>query len=158
MKALMAAAAMLGLCSATQQAAGETIADPTTVDVCKRLPGADVAAALGGLLKQARPLTTDSSSRCAYLLAPAGKPEETAPGVVVWLYRAGDYDELAKYTEGTTENVPNLGDAAMRFRDPGDGLYKLRVVKRGQFALEAVASDPVSARKLAELALARFTK
>jgi len=65
---------------------------------------------------------------------------------------------LAKVTEATTEPVEGLGDAAMRFKDPGDGLFKLLVVKRGQFSLEAVAADPASSRKLAGLALACFSK
>jgi hypothetical protein len=39
-----------------------------------------------------------------------------------------------------------------------DLVFKLRVVKRGQLALEAVAADPDSSRELAERALARFPK
>jgi len=93
-----------------------------------------------------------------YLLAPPGKPDASVPGVVLWLYKAEDYDALSKYTEARIEKLQGLGDEAMRFRDPGDGLYKLRVVKRGRFALEAVAADPDSSRKLAELALGRFSK
>jgi len=148
------AVGLAGVCSAT----AETIPDPTKVDVCERVPGADVAAVMGKALKKTRPMTTDSSARCVYLLAPPGKLDESAPGVVLWLYKAGDYDELAQYTEGKIEKLQGLGDAAMRFQDPGDGLFKLRVGKRGQFAFEAVAGDPDSARKLAELALARLSK
>jgi hypothetical protein len=147
------------LCGLTvRSAAAPPISDPTKVDVCKQVPGEDVAATLNKVLKKVRSTTTDSSSRCVYLLAPQGKPGESVPGVVLWLYKAEDYDALAKSTEGTVEKVQGLGDAALRFKDPGDGLFKLRVVKRGQFALEAVAADPDSSRKLAELALARFSK
>ncbi|HEX9188594.1 MAG TPA: hypothetical protein VGB87_16055 [Vicinamibacteria bacterium] len=147
----------VGLAGAAATSA-ETISDPAKVDVCQRVPGADVAAALGKILKKTRPMTTDSSARCVYLLAPPGTPDPPVSGVVLWLYKAEDYDALARYTEGKIEPVPGLGDAAMRFRDPGDGLFKLRVVKRGQFAIEAVAADPDSTRKLAELALARLSK
>jgi hypothetical protein len=158
MKARVTSGVLLGVCLAAVSAPGETVSDPTKVDVCKRVAGEDVAAALGRALSKARPMTTDSSSRCVYLLAPAGKPQGPASGVVLWLYKAEDYDELAKYTEGAIEKVQGLGDAAMRFKDPGDGLHKLRVVKRGQFAVEAVSGDPDTSRKLAELALARFSK
>jgi hypothetical protein len=150
-------AGLLGAAAAGPVAAA-TIPDPAKVDVCKVVPGEDVAAALGKTLKKARPMTTETTSRCVYLLAPPGKPDESVPGVVLWLYTAEDYDALAKVTEATTEPVEGLGDAAMRFKDPGDGLFKLRVVKRGQFSLEAVAADPASSRKLAGLALACFSK
>jgi hypothetical protein len=156
MKALAIAGVLWGLAASLAEA--KTIPDPSKVDVCKQVPGEDVAATFNKALKTARPMATDSSSRCVYLLAPRGTPDGPASGVVLWLYKAEDYDALAKYTEGAVEEVQGLGDAAMRFKDPGDGLFKLRVVKRGQFALEAVAADPDSSRKLAELAVARFSK
>jgi hypothetical protein len=145
-------------CMAAGCAVAGTFRDPSKVDVCRQVPGGDVAATFGKALKTARPMATDSSSRCVYLLAPRGKPDGPASGVVLWLYKAEDYDALAKYTEGAIEKVQGLGDAAMRFKDPGDGLFKLRVLKRGQFALEAVAADPESSRKLAELALSRLSR
>jgi hypothetical protein len=156
MSALLAAAALSALAAGSPS--GEVISDPTRVNVCQRVPGEDVAAALGKVLQKARPMTTDSAARCVYLLAPPGKADASVSGVVLWLYRAEDYDALAKYTEGTIDKVEGLGDAAIRFKDPGDGLFKLRVLKRGQFALEAVAADPDSSRKLAELAVARLSK
>jgi hypothetical protein len=157
MKARVAAGLMCA-CLAPGSTPAETINDPTKVDVCKRLPGEDVAAAFKRVLQKVRPMTTDSSSRCVYLLAPPGQAQGSAAGVVLWLYKSEDYDELLKHTEGKIETLQGLGDAAMRFQDPGDGLHKLRVVKRGQFAIEAVAVDPDSSRKLAELALARFSR
>jgi hypothetical protein len=156
MKALLTVGVLGGL--AMGSATAGTISDPAKVDVCQRVTGEDVAAALKKALKKVRPMTTDSTARCVYLLSVPGKTEESAAGVVLWLYKAEDYDALAKYTEGPIEKIEGLGDAAMRFKDPGDGLFKLRVVRRGQFALEAVAADPESSRKLAELALARFSK
>jgi hypothetical protein len=158
MKVLAAAAGVLGSLLAAAAARAQAISDPTKVDVCQRVPGQDVAAALGKGLKGVRSTTTEDTSRCVYLLALPGKPDAPVPGVVLWLYKAEDYDELAKYTEAKAEKVQGLGDEAMRFRDPGDGLHKLRVVKRGRFAVEAVAADPESSRKLAELGLARLSK
>jgi len=161
MQAMRAVHVIVGLvlgAAGAGAATAETISDPTKIDVCQRVPGEDVAAALGMSLKSTRSMTTDSSARCLYLLAPPGKPDESASGAVLWLYKAEDYDALAQYTEGKIEPVSGLGDAAMRFQDPGDGLFKLRVVKRGQFAIEAVAADPDSARKLADLAFAHLSK
>jgi len=161
MKAMWAVHVFIGLvlgAAGAGAATAETISDPTRVDVCQRVPGEDVAAVLGMSLKSTRSMTTDSSARCVYLLTQPGKVHASAPGVVLWLYKAEDYDALARYTEGKIEPVPGLGDAAMRFQDPGDDLFKLRVVKRGQFAIEAVAADPDSARKLADLAFARLSK
>lgn len=135
----------------------QPIRDPAAVDVCQRVPGAEVAKLFGKELKQAKPFASkDEFSRCTYLVTNPGS-SGTVVGYSLWLYPPEDYDELLGYTEGIVENPPGFGDAAVLFKDE-DGLSKLRLVVRERFGLEAVASDAESAKKLAKLALERFSR
>ncbi len=135
----------------------QPIRDPASVDVCKRVPGAEVAKLFGKELKQAKPFTSkDEFSRCTYLVTNPGS-SGTVVGYSLWLYPPEDYDELLEYTEGIVENPSGFGDAAVLFKDE-DGFSKLRLVVRGEFSLEAVASDAESVKKLAKLALDRFSR
>jgi hypothetical protein len=131
-------------------ALSQPIQDPAAVDVCERVPGAEVAKLFGKELKQVKPFNSKGEfSRCTYLVA--------GTGYSLWLYPPDDYDELLKYTEGIVENPTGFGDAAVLFKDE-DGLFKLRLVVRKKFSLEAVASDAESAKKLSKLALERFSR
>jgi hypothetical protein len=134
----------------------QPLSDPASVDVCRRVPGAEVAKLFGKSLKEARPFASKGElSRCTYLVTNPGSSETV--GYVLWLYPPEEYDELLEYTEGTVENPSGFGDAAVLFKDE-DGRSKLRLVVRGRFCLEATAADPESAKKLARLALERFSK
>ena len=138
-------------------ATAQPIGDPAAVDVCQRVPGAEVAKLFGKNLKQAKPFTSKGDfSRCTYLVTNPGS-SETVVGYSLWLYPPGDYDELLEYTEGIVENPSGFGDAAVLFKDE-DGFFKLRFVLRDKLSLEAVASDAQSAKKLAKLALERFSR
>jgi hypothetical protein len=138
-------------------AAAEPISDPAAVDVCQRVPGAEVAKLFGKTLKDAKPTVSKGEfSRCRYLVTNPGTAE-TVVGYSLGLYPPGAYDELLEYTEGIVENPSGFGDAAVLFKDE-DGLSKLRLVVREKFGLEAVAADAESAKKLARLALERFSR
>jgi hypothetical protein len=137
-------------------AMGQAIRDPAIVDVCKQVPGAEVAKLFGKELKEARPITSkDEFSRCVYILANPGTGDP-AGGFTLWLYTPGNYAELLQYTEGVVENPKGLGDEAVLFVDSGDGRSKLRVLVKDRFSFEATAADADSAKKLAKLALDRF--
>lgn len=139
-------------------APAQRLVDPSTVDVCARVPGEEVARLFALELKQARRIATEGDpSRCIYLLGRAGS-DETVEGLVLWLYVPEDYDELLPYVEGPTEPVEGLGDAAILFHDPGDERWKLRSVLRGRLAIEATASSAGGARRLAGLALERLQR
>jgi hypothetical protein len=138
-------------------AALQPIEDPADVDVCQRVAGTDVAKLFGKDLKQARPSSSkDEFSKCTYLLTTPGS-SGAGSGCSIWLYPAKAYDELLEFTEGIQENPTGFGDAAVLFKDE-DGLTKLRVLVRGRFAVEAVAADAESAKRLAKLALERLAR
>ena len=139
---------------------GSAITDVSSVNVCGKVPGADVAKILGKTLRSERSVVSKEPklSRCVYLFGSPGKPDTAIEGSVLWLYTPNEYAELNEVTENKLEPVPGLGDEAVRFLDSGDGRHKLRLLRRGRFSLEATAGDPQSALALARLALERFDK
>jgi hypothetical protein len=148
------------LAASTVDASPPLVTDPSSINVCERVPGVEVAKALGKPLKSERPIVFKDSklSRCVYLLYSGGKPEGATEGLVLWLSTAKDYAELNKVTEGKLEPVSGVGDEAVRFLDPGDGRHKLRALRKGRYAVEATAGDAASALTLAKLAVERFDK
>ena len=136
------------------------VTDPSSINVCERVPGSEVAKALGKALRSERPVVFKDSklSRCVYIVGSPGKPDDRTQGLVLWLYAPTEYAELNRVTKEKMEPVPRLADEAMRFLDSGDGRHKLRLLRRGRFSLESSASDPASALALAKLALERFDR
>jgi hypothetical protein len=133
------------------------VRDPSTVDVCAQVPGTAVAELFGKTLKEQRLVPIKGkTNRCVYILAAPGS--SATEGFVLWLYRPEDYHELLEYTEGIVEKPEGLGDEAVLFVDPGDGRSKLRLLVREKFSLEVSASNIPAARKLAKLALDRFSR
>lgn len=139
---------------------GPAVTDPSSINVCERVPGGDVAKALGKTLRSERSIIVRDSklSRCVYIVGPPGRPDAPTEGLVLWLYAPNEYAELNRVTESRLEPVPGLGDAAVRFLDSGDGRHKLRLLRRGRFSLETTAGDAPSALALARLALERFDR
>jgi len=148
------------LAASTVNTAQPVVTDPSSINVCERVPGGEVARVLGKPLKSERPIVFKDSklSRCVYLLYSGGKPEGTTQGLVLWLYAAQEYAELNKVTESKLEPVSGVGDEAVRFLDSGDGRHKLRALRKGRYAVEATAGDAASALALARLAVERLDK
>jgi hypothetical protein len=157
---LGAGSLLLAAQGAAEPLAGPVVTDPSSIDVCERVPGSEVARALGKPLRSERRIVFEDSklSRCVYILGTSTAPDSPTEGLVLWLYAPGEYADLNRVTEDKMDPIPGLGDEAVRFRDSGDGRHKLRVLRRGRFALEAVAGDASSALALARVALIRFDK
>ena len=137
-------------------AMGQILQDPATVDVCKQVPGVDVAKLFGKVLEEARPVTSEGEfSRCVYILGNRGTGD-AASAFTLWLYTPANYRDLLEYTEGIVDSPKGLGDEAVLFVDPGDGRSKLRVLVKDRFSFEVTAADADSAKELAKLALDRF--
>jgi hypothetical protein len=148
------------LAASAVDAAPPVVTDPSSINVCERVPGAELAKVIGRPLKSERSIVFKDSklSRCVYLLYSGGKPEGATEGLVLWLYTAQEYAELNKVTESKLEPVSGVGDEAVRFLDPGDGRHKLRALRKGRYAVEATAGDAASAQTLAKAAVERFDK
>ena len=69
-----ALAAVPFLLASTAAAAPLVVSDPSSVNVCERVPGADVAKALGKTLQSERPIVFKDSklSRCVSFCRPSG--------------------------------------------------------------------------------------
>jgi hypothetical protein len=137
-------------------AAVQPLQDPASVDVCQKVPGAEVAKLFGKSLKEARPFASKGElTRCTYLLTNPGST--TTIGYLLRLYPPDSYEELLEFTDGIVEEPSGFGDAAVLYKGD-DGLMKLRLLVREKFCLEAVAADAESAKKLARLGLERFSR
>ncbi len=151
---------LLAAPSAPDLLGSPVVTDPSSVNVCERVPGTEVAKVLGKALRSERSVVSRDPklSRCVYIVGPPGKADGPTEGLVLWLYAPNEYAELNRVTEQKVEPAPGLGDEAVRFLDPGDGRHKVRLLRRGRFSLEATAGDAPSALTLARLALERFDK
>jgi hypothetical protein len=134
--------------------------DLKALDVCQAVPGEAVAKAVGGQFAEARPFAAKDSTlaRCTYQVTLPGAGSGARKAYVVWVYPAADFESLRKFTAGRISEVPGLGDGAHAFQDSGDGRFKIRVLKRGDVTIEATADTADAARKVAETALACFSK
>ena len=157
----------LGVCAAgllavsTGYAAQTVVTDPSSINVCERVPGAEVAKVLGKPLKSERPIVFKDSklSRCVYLLYSGGKPEGAdARASCSGSTRRRSTRSSTRSPRAKLEPVSGVGDEAVRFLDTGDGRHKLRALRKGRYAVEATAGDAASALALAKLAVERFDK
>jgi hypothetical protein len=130
------------------------------VNVCQMVPGEAVAKAVGGTLAEARPIVAKDSTlpRCVYQVVVPQGAATARRAYVIWAYPPGDFQSLRRYTEGKVSDVPGLGDGAYAFKDPGDGRFKIRVLKSGDVTIEATADTADAARRVAEAALASLKK
>ena len=153
-------ALVLGSVLCVETAWAQAARDLGAVDVCRVIPGEAVAAAVGGKLAEARPFTPKppTFTRCTYLVDVPGPEKPVRKGYALWLYPPGDFVELRGFTEGKITDIPGLGDGAYWFQDPGDGRFKIRVLKRGDVTIEATADTADAARKVAGVAVASLAK
>lgn len=151
---ILTLAVLVGRLAADAGHTGQARRDLNKVDVCQLVPGEAIARALGGKLVQTRPFNPKDGtfSRCTYFIVPAGSNERA--GYSIWVYPAGDFEELKQYSEDKMTPLTGLGDGAYIFRDSGDAFFKLRVLKRGDLSFEAIADTAEKARKVAEAAVA----
>ncbi len=130
------------------------------LDVCKLVPGENIAKAVAGQLAEARSVVAPDGTapRCIYQVMSAGGQKPVRAAYVIYLYPPSDFQELRRYTEGKIVDVTGLGDGAYAFHDPGDGRFKIRVLKRDDVTIEASADSAEGARKVANAALASLKK
>jgi hypothetical protein len=134
--------------ASTAPAKAKTGRDLEKVDVCRLLPGADVAKAFGGTLEGASGNSNAFSADCTYTIR-----LRTTKTVLVYLYPPDQFAMLKEMSE-KAEPVAGLGDGA--FVEQDSGWYELKVLKKGDVTIDARGDTLEEARKLAELVLARL--
>jgi hypothetical protein len=151
--ALLATGAAL-LFSAVASAQPKPPSSFETVNVCERVPGADVAKALGGRLVETRPVNVKGAvfARCVYSV----EIDKANRALVLWLNPPDDYEGLREAAESRVKRVAGVGDAAHVTQDPDTKRIWFRAVKRGAVTVQVSAEREDWARVLATLALAKF--
>ncbi len=132
-----------------------TSRDLTQLVVCELLPGAEVAAVLGGSL-YAEPSPTASGklwNECSYLVrADPGRQEAL---LVTVRFYAPEHYELARQLADNVTEVTGVGDEAFSTEEPP--LFVLMALQRGDVAVEVRAESSLDdARILTEMVLDRL--
>lgn len=130
--------------------------DYAKLDVCRLIPGAVIAKALGGALAGARPVMDRAWSRCVYFIVLPGGTARA--GYPVWVQPPSDFEELKQYIDEPLMPLSGLGDGAYMFQDKGDGRFKIHVLKRDDLMFEVSGESATSARKVAEAVAAYLWK
>jgi len=131
--------------------------DLAAVDVCQRVPGEEVARAVGGKLAEVLPFrgSDQQGSRCRYSIVPANG-QGARRIFVVWLMAAREFDALRRSQDNPTSAVPNLGDNAFISFTPGGQRFDLCVLKRDVATIEVAGEERTAVIKVARLALSRL--
>jgi len=152
--ALVAITLVGGLAAAT----GPGTLDLETLDMCALVPGAEVAAAVGGTFGEAKRFNSPDGdiARCVYFVSPTGEAGAQPRVIAVELEPESDFADVRPYVEEPTRDVEGLGDGAWASRDPDTGRYRLWVLRRGVATLYLTAADEADLRKVAELVLSKL--
>lgn len=136
-----------GLPAAGQQPASGSM------NVCDRVPIADVAAAVAGHALESRPGDTRglTTARCVYGLEIDGARR----AIVLWTSGAGDYDDFRK-SAAKRVDVRDVGDEAFETADPETKRVQLTARRRGRLTVQVTADRSSWAQAVAKVALSKF--
>lgn len=128
---------------------GGSGADVVSIDVCARIPVADVAEVLGeqGARGSAKLTQGSWATDCTYSF----ERDAFKKFAIVYVYPV---ELWAPEEQNDTEKITGLGDAAYLTTN---GISQMHVLVDGVIYIDARADTPEEARRLAELALARLT-
>jgi len=133
--------------------------DLAHLDVCSRVPGAEVAGLADGSLKQARLFNDPDGdlARCTYFVAITASGAEAQTAFSIEVSAEEDFVEIRPYVEAPIHEVAGLGDGAWAYRDP-DSMNRLRlyVLSKGVATLDVTGEDEQQVRKVAALAISKF--
>lgn len=124
-----------------------------SMNVCDRVPIADVAAAVAGRALEARPGDTRglTTARCVYGLEIDGARR----AIVLWTSGAGDYDDFRKSAANRVD-VRDVGDEAFETTDPDTKRVQLTARRREKVTVQVTADRSPWAQAVAKLALSKF--
>ena len=124
-----------------------------SMNVCDRVPIADVAAAVAGRALEARPGDTRglTTARCVYGLEIDGARR----AIVLWTSDAGDYDDFRKSAANRVD-VRDVGDEAFETTDPDTKRVQLTARRRGKLTVQVTADRSSWAQAVAKVALSKF--
>jgi hypothetical protein len=121
------------------------------IDICKIIPGVDVAKAVDGKIIETKSL----EGRCVYIV---GFKETDMPGLafVIYQHEASDYEGLKDAMEGKIKSHKGIGDEAVISFDSETKRYWLLVVKRGKVTFQVSGDNEDLVDKVADAALQKL--
>jgi len=117
-------------------------------DLCKIIPGGEVAKAIGGKIMETKSL----DGRCVYIVG-FGQTDPPSRAFVIYQHEASEYDALKDAMEGKIKPVKGIGDEAVGSFDSQTNRYWLLVVKRGQMTYQVSGDNEDLVHKVAVAAL-----
>jgi len=117
-------------------------------DLCKIIPGGEVAKAIGGKIMETKSL----DGRCVYIVG-FGQTGPPSRAFVIYQHEASEYDGLKDAMEGEIKPIKGIGDEAVGSFDSQSNRYWLLVVKRGQVTYQVSGDNEDLVRKVAVAAL-----
>jgi hypothetical protein len=142
---VIAAIALFGLLSEKAHGQGKA------TDLCKIIPGNEVAEAIGGKIMETKTL----DGRCVYIVG-FGQTDPPSRAFVIYQHEASDYDGLKDAMEGKIKPIKGIGDEAVGSFDSQSNRYWLLVVKRKQVTFQASGDNEDLVRKVAKVALKKL--
>jgi hypothetical protein len=124
-----------------------------SLNVCERVPIADVAAAVAGRALESRPVDSKgmAAARCVYGLEIAGARR----AFVIWMNPPEDFDDFRKSAVNRLD-VRDVGDEAFETADPDTKRVQLTARRRGKVTVQVTADRSSWAQAVAKVALAKF--
>ena len=120
-------------------------------DLCKIIPGGEVAKAIGGKIMETKSL----EGRCVYIVG-FGQTDPPSRAFVIYRHEANEYDGLKNAMEGKIKPVKGIGDEAVGSFDGQSNRYWLLVVKRGKVTYQVSGDNEDLVCKVAAAALKKL--
>jgi hypothetical protein len=141
------------LIAAATTISGRQTTNFASLNVCERVPIADVAAAVAGRALESRPVDAKGmpAARCVYGI----EIEGARRALVIWMSPAADFDDFRKSASGAVD-VRDVGDAAFQTTDADTKRVQLTTLRRGKVTVQVTADRAAWAEAVAKQALAKF--
>lgn len=149
-RAAVGASVVLGLAAggSAQQSSYESL------NVCEKVPAAELAAALAGRVLDAKPVNIKgfAAARCVYGIEIGG----TRRAFVLWVNPAADFDELRKVSEPPVTVIKGIGDEAFATTDNDTKRTQLTARARGKVTVQVTSERLEWAQTVAKVALSKL--
>jgi hypothetical protein len=125
-----------------------------SLNVCERVPIAEIAKALSGRALDAKPVNVKGfvAARCVYGIEIAGARQ----AFVVWVNPVGDFEELRSASEPPVANVTGVGDDAFATTDKETKRTQLTARARGKVTVQVTSARLEWAQAAAKVVLSKF--
>jgi hypothetical protein len=125
-----------------------------SLNVCERVPSAEVAKALSGRPVDARPVNVKglTAARCVYRIEIEGTPR----AFVIWVNPVDDFDGLRKASTPPVTDVKGVGDDAFATTDMDTKRVQVTARARGKATVQVTSERMEWAQAAARVALSKF--